>query len=80
LLGILRRNEELTAEDAEAELRWIRQALQDDAGVTLQGHQSVQSKLESFVARRGQGEPLQYILGEFSASLARLMRTARHLD
>jgi methylase of polypeptide subunit release factors len=60
LLELLRRNPELSEEDAKAELRWMRQAapIRPEDGSTERG------RLKAMVERRSRGEPLQYILGE----------------
>lgn len=57
LLSILQRNSELTATDAQNELRWLRQASNGVEPARRDG------ALEILVQRRGAGEPLQYILG-----------------
>lgn len=60
LIDILLRNSELDAEDAQNELRWMRQAL---ASSLDPGNQA--SELAAMAERRSRGEPLQYILGAF---------------
>ena len=54
LLERLAANTELDADDAQNELRWMKQSLPD----------LDETKLAALVERRANGEPLQYILGE----------------
>ena len=65
LLDVLRRNKELSAEDAANELRWIRQAVRDDPALKPSGveRRDDESVLLQLVQRRATGEPLQYVLG-----------------
>lgn len=68
LLRELRRNPELTEEDAVNELRWITQA----AGSSKQlgrGHNSLDGTIRSMVIHRGDGVPLQYVIGELNSDL-----------
>ena len=60
-LGLLERlvqNPELTRDEAQDELRWMKQSLAGTSG----------DKLAALVERRARGEPLQYILGESRGS------------
>ena len=65
LLDVLRRNKEMSAEDAANELRWIRQAVRDDPALKPSGveRRDDESVLLQLVQRRATGEPLQYVLG-----------------
>lgn len=63
LLSLLQNNPELSASDAENELRWIRQ---ETAGRSSAERNSA---VEDLVQRRAKGEPLQYVLGMFLSRL-----------
>jgi release factor glutamine methyltransferase len=65
LLQRLRENRELDADDAQNELRWMKQSL----SMYVDGKQ-----LAPLVERRAKGEPLQYILGEDRLLDYRLMK------
>lgn len=66
LIEVLRRNKEISAEDAINELRWIRQAIREDPSlVETHRHLDDEGCLAELVGRRAAGEPLQYVLGTF---------------
>ncbi len=54
----LLRNAELDVESAENELRWIQEAAREGAPSGL--------SVDEIVYQRGQGVPLQYVIGELS--------------
>lgn len=72
LLELLRRNHELSDEDAKAELRWMRQAARNRG----EGSPGMTGGVIEMVERRSKGEPLQYILGEWQLLAAG--HSARH--
>ena len=68
LLQTMLRNNELDERDAKVELRWIRQEAEAGTmktrGIMTDEEQGrVQTIIADMAARRGNGEPLQYILG-----------------
>ena len=65
LIDVLKRNKEISAEDAVNELRWIRQAIREDPAL-CRAQTDKDTCLTNLIKRRGGGEPLQYVLGEFS--------------
>ncbi|WVQ74630.1 hypothetical protein IAR50_004231 [Cryptococcus sp. DSM 104548] len=65
-LETLLQNPELERNDAQNELRWITSWVQDEAREMLKKRRLPpveDERIEGFVKRRAEGEPLQYILG-----------------
>jgi hypothetical protein len=73
LLSILQANPELEdVEEATTELNWIisetrAERIVQGNGSELEKDADVEREIEARVRRRGQGEPIQYILGELRA-------------
>ena len=73
-LDVLQRNRELSPEEARVEYGWILAHLRDEVASSGRADESERmnyERLRGYCARRGAGEPLQYVLGELSTSSKR---------